>query len=144
MNELTQAIRQAREGPPVDLALHYVDQLAQFKRLCEANRDSAHKKTCELAREFLNDWDAIWIILKYPWLPLTNNEAKRALRHWVILRRICQGTRTPQGTRAFGLLASVIMTCSKRDIVPWPYLAQVIAQRRKGNPAPLLPVSTTG
>lgn len=143
MNELTQAIRQAREGPPVDLALQYVDQLAQFKRLCEANRDSAHKKTRELAREFLNDWDAIWIILNHPWLPLTNNEAERALRHWVILRRICQGTRTPQGTRAFGLLASVIMTCRKRDIVPWPYLAQVIAQRRKGNPAPLLPVTTT-
>ena len=94
-------------------------------------------------RVIIDSWDAIWIILNHPWLPLTNNEAERALRHWVILRRICQGTRTPQGTRAFGLLASVIMTCRKRDIVPWPYLAQVIAQRRKGNPAPLLPVTTT-
>jgi len=38
-------------------------------------------------------------------------------------------------------LASVIETCRKRAILPWPYLAQVIAERRKGNPAPPLPAS---
>ena len=71
-------------------------------------------------------------------LPLTNNEAERALRHWVIARMISQGTRTEQGTRAFGLLASVLETCRKRKILPWPYLATVIAERRKGNPAPAM------
>ena len=66
----------------------------------------------------------------------------RALRHWVILRRISQGTRTEQGSRVFAfLLASVIDTCRKRHLLPWPYLAQVIAERRKGNPAPPLPAA---
>jgi hypothetical protein len=68
-----------------------------------------------------------------------NNEAERALRHWVIARRIGMGTRTPQGTRAFALLASVIETCRKRGVSPWPYLAEVIRQRRKGLPAPPMP-----
>ena len=37
-------------------------------------------KTRELAREMLNDWEAIFQVLAYPHLPLTNNEAERALR----------------------------------------------------------------
>jgi hypothetical protein len=53
------------------------------------------------------------------------------------------GTRTEQGTRAFALLASVIETCRKRNVSPWPYLAEVIGQRRKGLPAPPLPAPAT-
>ncbi len=70
--------------------------------------DAEHEKTRALAREFLNDWDTFWVVLDYPWLPLTNNEAERALRHWVIARRISYGTRTEQGSRAFALTISVI------------------------------------
>ncbi|MBK1702433.1 transposase, partial [Thiococcus pfennigii] len=58
---------------------------------------------------------------------------------WVIARRIGMGTRTAQGTRAFALLASVIETCRKRGVSPWPYIAEVIGQRRQGLPAPPLP-----
>jgi hypothetical protein len=75
----------------------------------------------------------------YPWLPLTNKEAERALRHWVIARHIGNGTRTAQGTLAFSNLASVIEACRKRSVSPWPYLAEVLRQRRQGLPAHLLP-----
>ena len=68
-------------------------------------------------------------------------EFNRALRHWVIARRISYGTRTEQGSRAFALLASVIETCRKRRISPWSYLATVIAERRKGNEAPPIPAA---
>jgi hypothetical protein len=40
------------------------------------------------------------VVLDHPELPLSNNEAERALRHWVIARRIGMGIRTAQGTRA--------------------------------------------
>ena len=139
LHELMHAVHQAREGPGADLASTYAGRLAAFKILCEQYHDSPHEKTRALAREFLNDWEAMWVVLQYPWLPLTNNEAERALRHWVIARRVSYGTRTPQGSRAFALLASVIETCRKRQLAPWPYLAHVIAERRKGHPAPLLP-----
>ncbi len=142
LNDLIEAVYQAREGPPVDLVALYQARLDAFRLLCEQHHDCAHEKTRALAREFLNDWDAIWIVLAHPHLPLTNNEAERALRHWVITRRITYGTRTEQGSRAFALLASVIETCRKRKILPWPYLAQVIAERRKGNPAPPLPAAS--
>lgn len=137
LDQFMQAIYAARESPPkICLTITFAVELAALKQLCEKHRDSTHEKTRALARELLNDWDAFFIVLKYPFLPLTNNEAERALRHWVIARLISQGTRTEQGTRAFGLLASVIETCRKRKILPWPYLAKIIAERRKGNPAP--------
>ncbi|CAK0769424.1 hypothetical protein CCP4SC76_5180025 [Gammaproteobacteria bacterium] len=51
-------------------------------------------------------------------MPLTNSEAERALRHWVIARYFSHGTRTGQGTRAFTALASDIETCRKRSVSP--------------------------
>jgi transposase len=91
----------------------------------------------------LNDWDTVWVLLDYPWLPLTNNEAERALRHLGLARRIGNGTRTAQGARAFANLASIIETCRKRSVSPWPYLAEVLRQRRQGLPAPTLPTYLT-
>jgi hypothetical protein len=141
LSTLMRAIYQARAGPPVKLQDLFAERLAAFRAVCEQQRDSAHEKTRALAREFLNDWEAIWIVLEHPYLPLTNNEAERALRHWVIARHISQGTRTAQGSRALALLASVIETCRKRNILPWPYLSHVLAERRKGHPAPPLPAA---
>ena len=60
-----------------------------------------------LTREMLNDWRAIFQALAHPHLPLTNNEAEQALRHWVILRSVCHGTRTEDGTRILAILISV-------------------------------------
>ena len=141
LKELMAAVYAARAGPAGDLCERYRQRLADFRRLCEQHSDSTHEKTRALAREFLNDWEAIWIVLAHPHLPMTNNEAERALRHWVITRLLSHGTRTAQGSRVLGLLASVIETCRKRQLSPWPYLASVIAARRKGEVAPPLPAA---
>ena len=88
----------------------------------------------------LNDWEAIFRVLEFPHLPLTNNEAERALRHWVILRGISYGTRTQEGSGIFALLISIIETCRKRQQSPWIYLTAVIHNRRVGNAIPKLPI----
>jgi len=139
MTLLIEQVYQARAGPNINLKTAFADQLEELKGWCEQHRDSPHEKTRQLARELLNDWDAIWTVLEHPELPLTNNIAEQALRHWVISRKISHGTRTKQGSRAFTLLASVIDTCRQRAILPWPFLAEVIAARRKGLPSPLIP-----
>jgi hypothetical protein len=64
------------------------ERLRVFRARCEAMRGHSHAKTHALAVEFLNDWEAVFAILDHPFWPLTNNEAVRALRHWVILRPI--------------------------------------------------------
>lgn len=124
-------------GPPSQVL---ADEIASLKRLCERYRDDKHEKLRALAREFLYDWDVIIRPLAEPHLPLTNNEAERALRHWVISRLISQGTRTATGSRAFALLASVIETCRRRDASPWHYLGSVIHAARRGLPLPALPL----
>jgi hypothetical protein len=138
------AVYRARGSPPdIPLRATHARLLADLFTACVDNADSKHEKTRALARELLNDWDTFWVVLDHPELPLTNNAAERALRHWVIARRISHGTRTPQGTHAFSLLASVIETCRQRAVSPWPYLAEVVRQRRKDLPAPSLPQSAS-
>jgi len=139
MDTLMGAIYRAREGPASNLTPQYRGHLNAYRAACERAQALGHEKTRSLAVEFLNDWEAIFRVLENPHWPLTNNEAERALRHWVILRRISYGTRTPVGSRTFALLASLIDTCRKRNVSPWPYLAEVIACGRRGQPAPLLP-----
>ncbi len=139
INFFISGIYEARGDPTIDLMERYSEKLEELKDLCEKYRDHEHKKTKKLARELLNDWNAIWNVLRYPHMPITNNLAERALRHWVISRKISYGTRTKQGSRSFAILASVIDTCRQRNVSPWEYIAQVIEARRKNNPAPSLP-----
>jgi transposase len=138
------AVYAAREGPPpVALRAQHAQQLNALFELCRRHAEVRHEKTRALARELLNDWDTFWVVLDHPELPLTNNIAERALRHWVIARRISYGTRNPQGSRAFTLLASVIETCRQRGHSPWLYIAETVRERRRGNPAPVLPAAVS-
>lgn len=132
-------IYKARSDPSMDLEEKFSVKLAELKKWSEKHRNHSHAKTKALARELLNDWEAIWTVLKYPMLPITNNLAERLLRHWVIARKINLGTRTSEGSRAYVSLASVIDTCRQRGVLPWPYIASVVAERRKGNSAPPIP-----
>ncbi len=142
LNSIIKAVYAARAIPPDQpLTLMFQQALADYRGSCELMSAATHKKTRELAREMLNDWDAIFQILAFPHLPLTNNEAERALRHWVILRNICHGTRTEDGTRIFAILISIIETCRVRQQSPWLYLAAIIRQRRAGLPVPKLPIA---
>lgn len=137
---LMAAVYAAREGPPpMDLSTRYAPVVTALHATCERHQGSAHAKTHALAVELLNDWEAIFQILSHPGLPLTNNDAERALRHWVILRKLSLGTRTPVGSRVFALLASVIDTCRQRGHAPWRYLERAIADRRAGLPLAPLP-----
>jgi hypothetical protein len=136
------AVYAAREGPPPrPLRQQHAKELNALLDLCIQHAEVRHDKTRALARELLNDWDTFWVVLDHPELPLTNNAAERALRHWVIARRISYGTRNPQGSRAFTALASVIDTCRQRGLCPWEYIAEVVRQRRQGHPAPALPAA---
>jgi transposase len=134
---LIDKVYQARAGPRQDLRPLLADELARLKTLCEKMARSQNDKARQLGREFLNDWDAIFQVLAHPHLPLTNNYAERLLRHWVILRRITQGTRTLQGSLTLATFASIIETCRLRQASP--YLHQAIAAGRKGLALPALP-----
>ena len=137
------AIYTARNQPEQSigtLAKQHENDIEALKALCIACRDSTHDKLRAFSRELLADWDIILRQIHDPSLPLTNNEAERILRHWVIDRRLSNGTRTAEGTRSFTILASVIETCRIRGAPVWDYLTCVIAAARKGLQLPDLPI----
>jgi hypothetical protein len=72
--------------------------VTRLKWNCQCHQYEVADKVRALAREILNDWDAVIVFVHDPTLPPTNNDAKRALRHGVIARRISFGTRTDEGS----------------------------------------------
>lgn len=105
---------------------------ARLKRACKLNRDHETEKIRALAREILNDWDAIVAFVTNPLLPPTNNEAERALRIAVIARRLSFGTRTEEGSAAYAATLSVVETCRRRHVDPWSYISDTLARARTG------------
>ena len=126
------AVDGQQRARPLQRGAGRIDGGHVLRAACERHQGHPHAKTHALAVELLNDWEAIFQVLHHPELPLTNNDAERALRHWVIARKISHGTRTATGSRVFALLASVIDTCRRRGHSPWEYLRTAIARRRQG------------
>lgn len=140
MKTLMAAIYAARiDPPPEGLPLLYAADIERLRHLCEAHRMDDHPALRSVVREFLYDWNVILRPVAEPHLPLSNNAAEQALRHWVIARYISHGTRSEEGSRAFALLASVIETCRRREACAWRYLGTVIQAARKGLQLPALP-----
>ena len=120
-----------------------LDQIIRsLQGVCHVGRRVVnHEKLKALANEILSDWDAVIAAMNNLNLPLTNNEAERALRHAVIARRISHGTRTNEGSIAYSCLLSVIETCRLRQVNPWKYISSVIKLARQGLSPPKLPVT---
>jgi len=140
MKTLMTAIYAARINPsPEGLRIRFAAAIERLRQLCETHQADDHKGLGSVAREFLYDWKVILRPIDEPHLPLTNNAAEQALRHWVIALYLSHGTRSEEGSRAFALLASVIETCRRRGACAWRYLGTVIAAARKGRELPALP-----
>ena len=133
LRELIHTLHTAQQDNPDDPGTIRLRKIAQLGTMAD------HPKLKALAKEILNDWDAMVAFVTHPELPVTNNLAERALRHAVIARRIGFGTRSTEGSLAYAALLSVIETCRLRSLNPWTFIAQVIANRRQGLDAPRLP-----
>jgi hypothetical protein len=112
--------------------------IARLKRTCRRNQDADGEKARALAREILNDWDAVIAFVANKDLPPTNNDAETALRHAVISRRISHGTRTDEGSRAYAATLSVVETCRRRKQDPWAVIKNAVASARRGQPMTLI------
>jgi len=137
--QLDQPPQDGVTGPAAPPAITHAEQIEQLKQLCQHQRDASHQALRQIAREFINDWQAIVRVLHDPRLPLTNNAAERQLRHYVVARRISYGTRNPVGSHSFALLASIFDTCRLRGASATDLLARSIHAARMKLPSPCLP-----
>lgn len=138
---LMAAVYVAREGPPVvALPLQHAGLLAALRTVCEHHQGSLYPKAHALVVELLNDWKAIFQVLSHPELPLTTNEAERALRHWVIPAQTEFGH--PHRHRLAGLrpCSPALSIPPPARPVPWRYLERAIADRAPVTSCPPCPV----
>ena len=69
---------------------------------------------------------SLWLFLTNPKIPLTNNEAERRLRGFVIQRKISYGTTSDAGDKFRDRLHSLIETCKKRQISSLETLTRIV------------------
>lgn len=62
------------------------------------------------------------LVLKYPILPLHNNDCERDIREYVKRRKISGSTRSESGRLARDTFASLKKTCKKLGVTFWDYL----------------------
>lgn len=60
--------------------------------------------------------ERLLLFLKYPWLPIHNNEAELSLREYVIIRKISGETKSIAGDRSIERHLSVIQTAKKQGL----------------------------
>lgn len=104
---LDEAARQARIERLVEMTRQFGLLYAQADHPCRA-----------LAKRLLRHMDELFLFVLYPDLSADNNLAERALRPLVIQRKVCGGSRSPNGSQATMRLATLFHTWLARDLNP--------------------------
>jgi transposase len=64
----------------------------------------------------------LFTFLRRPGVPPTNNHAEQSLRHLVIFRKICLGTRSESGLKTHSILPSLVQTARRQGVHPRKFL----------------------
>jgi len=81
----------------------------QLRRFASQTLEHEAAETLRL-RVMEKDRDKLFTFLRVKGVEPTNNHAERSLRFLVIMRKICFGTRSAQGSESHGVLASLLQT----------------------------------
>jgi hypothetical protein len=68
------------------------------------------------------DQKYLFTFLRHRGVPPTNNLAEQAIRHLVIFRKICFGTRSDTGLITHGILTSLVQTARRQGVHPRQFL----------------------
>ena len=132
MREMEPSQRESEQKACEEIRLAFVYE-------CIKRNDAQHDATRAFAVEILNDEKVIFRQLMEPEFPLTNNASERALRSKVILRNMCHGSKTEEGSKAVTSLSSLIDTLRLRNREVWSFLAETISKCRSGQSPPPIP-----
>jgi hypothetical protein len=68
----------------------------------------------------------LFTFLRRPGVPPTNNHAEQSLRHLVIFRKICLGTRSDSGLKTHSILPSLVQTARRQGVHPRKFLQTLL------------------
>lgn len=99
----------------------------EFKSICSIK--TLVKPLDEQLQRTWQNREGLLLFLKYPQLPLHNNQAELDIRERVIKRKISLQNRSLSGLKAWDLMLSLASTCRKLNLSFWDYLDDRVSQR---------------
>src|SRR5450631_585239 len=100
--------------------------------------DSEDREVRNLARSIYQHWDKLFTFLEHEGVEPTNNDSERALRLFVLIRKITYGNRSAKGELALARLLTVNQTCQLQQRPLLAYLLTAVHCHRRCQPAPSL------
>jgi transposase len=106
-----------------------------------AGAHCGHPATEHTCQNLLELEEALWTFVNTPGVDPTNNAAERALRGYVIRRKLSFGSQSTRGNQFIERVSTVVATCRQQGRAVLAYLHNAIAAFLFGCPAlPLVPV----
>lgn len=126
--------RWRQSGYTSPLQQHRLHRLqSRFREELERGaREHEKSRTGNQCQRLLGEQAMLWTFLMYPGLPLTNNAAERALRPYVIWRKISFFSQSYRGDQFRPLILSITETCKRLGVSAYPILRQACAQGQRG------------
>jgi hypothetical protein len=99
--------------------------IGQLNNIC---KHPLRFKPAETLRDYLTGQEqtCLFTFLRHPGVPPTNNQAEQSLRHMVIFRKICFGTRSESGLKTHSILPSLVQTARRQGIHPRKFLQTLL------------------
>ena len=99
--------------------------LIKLKQIC---KQTLRFKPAETLRTYLTgpEQKFLFTFLRRPGVPPTNNHAEQSLRHLVIFRKICFGTRSDSGLKNHSILPSLVQTARRQGVHPRQFLQTLL------------------
>jgi transposase len=107
-------------------------------RLAAKFLDSDDREVRNLARAFYVHWDKLFTFIEQEGVEPTNNVSERALRLFVLIRKITYGNRSAKGEVALARLLTVTQTCKLQQRPLLSYLLTAVHCHRRCQPVPSL------
>jgi transposase len=134
------AYHQEKSGPVMEELKKWIE--AQFSgRLVEPNSNLGRA-----LQYWRSHWEELTVWLREPGTPIDNNEAERALKQFILMRKNSMFFKTEHGAAVGDVLASLIRTCRLNGVNAWDYLVTIIRNKKdaRSNPHLYLPWNYKG
>jgi len=95
-------------------------------------------RTAKTCANLLKVWPALWTFVHNPLVPPTNNAAERALRDYVIKRKLSYCTRSKRGMDFTERIFSTVQTCKMQTRVAYEFIYTAVHSWMAGTRAPCL------
>jgi len=111
---------------------------SQLWETLEDGQRSPHAPTAAICRDLFDRFDQLWLFLDQAGVEPTNNRAERALRHFVIWRKLSFGTQSAAGSRFVETMLSVIETCRQQHRCVFDFVTTAVEAQTRRQSAPSL------